>query len=289
MPWRGLAWRTRTTSPRDTEEQRRRKLIPKRETPRRRPCNGMIRWPKRTPRWPRQKHQLEIMNQQNANSSAPLRSTPGYAHAHYFYGFVYFLPMGRLDEAISELKKALELDPTALIINVNLARIYFIARQYDLAEEQFRRTAELDPNFVPLLARRMDMYEQKGNYEKAMEILRRIPKGSPQDPYLSPERFEAMRHAFAKEGAKGFWRMKLEFYKQDVKERYIAPANIAVAYAHVGDMESAFKWLEKAVSEKDEETTWMNASPSFDLFRSDPGWKELVRRVGVTPVDIRNN
>jgi serine/threonine protein kinase/tetratricopeptide (TPR) repeat protein len=214
---------------------------------------------------------------------------PGYANAHYFYGFTCLVPMGRLEEAIAELKKALELDPMSLIINANLGQTYFISRQYDLAEKQLRRTEEMDPNFGTPHNRLAELYEHNGAYEKAMEEMQQVPKGTPQNPDMGSERLQMMRRAVAGEGAKGYWRMKLEFYKQDVKRRYIAPADIAIAYAHNGDLEAAFKWLEKGTNEHDEETTWMNANPRFDIFRSDPRWKELVRRVGVTPVEIHGN
>lgn len=215
---------------------------------------------------------------------------PNYATARYFYAFNCLVPTGRLDEAIAEFKKALELDPTSLIINANLGRTYFIARQYDLAEQQFKHTEELAQGFFsPIVGRRIDMSEYQGKYEQAMALLAQLAKNNPanpKNPVMTSERLETMQRAFAKEGEKGYWSVKLEFYLQDAKRRYMAQAPIAVAYARTGDLNTAFKWLDKAVAEQDEETTWMNSSPLYDVFRSDPRWPELVRRVGVTPVQI---
>src|SRR5262249_43228632 len=42
---------------------------------------------------------------------------PRNATAHYFYGLVVLAPSGRIDEGIAELKKSLEIDPLALIVN----------------------------------------------------------------------------------------------------------------------------------------------------------------------------
>src|SRR5262249_30472777 len=42
--------------------------------------------------------------------------------AHYFYGFAVLAPIGRIDEGIAELKKSLEVDPLAVIVNTNLGR-----------------------------------------------------------------------------------------------------------------------------------------------------------------------
>src|SRR5262249_58304088 len=48
---------------------------------------------------------------------------PRNAIAHYFYGFPVLAQTGRLDEAIAEVKKSLDVDPLALIVNTNLGRI----------------------------------------------------------------------------------------------------------------------------------------------------------------------
>jgi TolB-like protein/Tfp pilus assembly protein PilF/predicted Ser/Thr protein kinase len=214
-----------------------------------------------------------------------LELNPSYANGHYFYGFICLVPMGRLEEAIAELKKALELDPFSLIINTNLGRTYFIARQYDKAREQFQRTAEIDSNFGPLAARLLEFYEREGNYEAAMEYLQRAPK-IPEIPNTGPERLARLHRAYAAGGASGYWKTKLGFYLEDVKHRYVFPAYIALACAHTGDLNKAFEWLEKAVDEYDEEAHLMNANPTFDVLRSDPRFADVVRRMGLTPVRV---
>ena len=72
---------------------------------------------------------------------------PNYATAHQWYGIDLLVALGRFDEAISEVKRALELDPLSLIINSDLGRTYYFARRYDEAIEQLRKTLEMDPNF----------------------------------------------------------------------------------------------------------------------------------------------
>src|SRR5947208_294749 len=94
---------------------------------------------------------------------------PGDANAHYFYACMCLGPTSRLEEAIGEMKKALNLDPMSLVINTNLARMYFFAGQLERAQEQSGKVLELDPAFVPLHAWRAGLYERKGMYEQAIE------------------------------------------------------------------------------------------------------------------------
>ena len=54
--------------------------------------------------------------------------------------------MGRLEEAIAEEKRALELDPLSLAINRDLPAAFYFARQYDKATKQYRKALEVDPS-----------------------------------------------------------------------------------------------------------------------------------------------
>ena len=88
-----------------------------------------------------------------------LQLNPRYANAHQWYALRYLAPMGKLDEAIAEMKRAQELDPLSPIISTNLGVAYYYARQYDQAMEQYRKTLEMDPNFIAATFRLIGIYE----------------------------------------------------------------------------------------------------------------------------------
>ncbi len=65
--------------------------------------------------------------------------------------FVYgewLTAMGRFEEAVVELERALDFDPLSSPISANLAAAYCFVRQYHRALEQIRKTVELDPSFI---------------------------------------------------------------------------------------------------------------------------------------------
>jgi len=72
---------------------------------------------------------------------------PNYATAHAWYALNLAVTQ-RYSEAIAEAKKAQEVDPLSLIINTNVAWVFYFARQYDEMLSQCQRTLELDPNFA---------------------------------------------------------------------------------------------------------------------------------------------
>ena len=94
---------------------------------------------------------------------------PNYATAHQWYGIVYFAALGRFDEAISEVKRALELDPLSLIINSDLGRTYYFARRYDEAVEQLHKTLEMDSNFYFAHRHLGCVLEVKGDFPAAIK------------------------------------------------------------------------------------------------------------------------
>jgi hypothetical protein len=50
---------------------------------------------------------------------------------------------GRTDEGFAEVKRALQLDPLSLIINITFAWVSYVMRQYEESLEQCERTIEL--------------------------------------------------------------------------------------------------------------------------------------------------
>jgi len=57
----------------------------------------------------------------------------------------------------------------------------------------------------------------------------------------------------------------------------------AQVYARLGEEEKALKELERNYEERFPLATLVNVDPASDSLRSDPRFKELVRRMGMTP------
>jgi tetratricopeptide (TPR) repeat protein len=55
--------------------------------------------------------------------------------------------MGRHDEVLKEMKRAHELDPLSLMINLNIGLVDYNQRHYDKAIEQTEKIIEMDQTF----------------------------------------------------------------------------------------------------------------------------------------------
>jgi TolB-like protein len=76
-----------------------------------------------------------------------LELNPGYAQGRMRYSDV-LSQTGRPEAAIEQMRRALESDPLSLMVNNSAGWHLYLARQYDEAIAQFKKTLELDPSFA---------------------------------------------------------------------------------------------------------------------------------------------
>ena len=62
---------------------------------------------------------------------------------------------------------------------------------------------------------------------------------------------------------------------------FVPPQAFIWIYAALGDKEHAFAWLEKAYEERSDVMTVLTEDRAFDPLRSDPRFRDLLRRMGL--------
>jgi TolB-like protein/Tfp pilus assembly protein PilF len=197
---------------------------------------------------------------------------PGYAITHQRYG-IYLNQMGRLDEAMAELKLAQELDPLSLQISVNLGSTLFLMRQYNLAIELGRKTLETDPNFFPAHVLLGMAYEQERKFSEAIAEFQRANEIEDSQTILG-----YLGYAYAISGKRAEAVKLLGELKGRSKRSYLSPYSIALIYTGLGEKDQALVWLEKAYEERDSLMAYLKVSPRLDSLRSDPRFRRLLRR-----------
>jgi hypothetical protein len=59
---------------------------------------------------------------------------------------------------------------------------------------------------------------------------------------------------------------------------------LAIRYSEIGDMESAFQHLERAIDSRDPSLVHLAVAPQFDGLRGDPRFLRCLRGMGLSPV-----
>ena len=198
---------------------------------------------------------------------------PGYATAHHWYAWHLTL-LRRYDEAIVEMKKAMNVDPLSIIINADLAELLLLAHATDESIQQSRKTIEMDPAFGLAHNHLGQAYLQKHMNTEAVAELQEAVKLSNGSPTCIANLARANVASDKKSEA-----VKLlgDLKKRSTPGQSFA-SEIAVIYASLGDTDQAMSWLEKGHEERFNPGVLIR--PGFDPLRADPRFEDLVRRSG---------
>jgi tetratricopeptide (TPR) repeat protein len=199
---------------------------------------------------------------------------PGYAIGHEWYGW-HLAALGRHEEAIAEVEKALSLDPLSPSIGADLAEELLVAHRFDEAITQSRKTLILDPFFAPAHYVLGQALVQKHNYNDAISELQKAIELSPGSTAFKAN----LAYAYAASGMLNKATKILNELKSRSPQSYSNAPEIAMIYVGLNDKNQAMAWLEKSYAERF--SPWVLMRPCFDLLRSLPAFEDLVRRIGL--------
>jgi len=201
---------------------------------------------------------------------------PNLPTAYHEYG-VFLGWKGRADEADAQMKKALELDPVSVMINTDYGMTLYCRREADRAIDQYLNAIKLDDTFVGSQLYLGLAYDQKHDYAKAEDELRKAYDNSGGIAVT----VAAFGRLYADQGKKAEAEKVLKQLEDMKKKSYVSSYYIAFIYSGLGDKDQAIQWLSRAYDEKSDYLVYLNVLPLLDDLREEPGFKELVRRVGL--------
>ena len=211
-------------------------------------------------------------------SALQLNANDAEAHMHYAS---FLLAKGRFDEAISERRDVLTLDPLSTRYITNLGQAYYFARRYNEAIGEYRQALELDPK-DPLVHEWLgDAYQRVGDEHGALAewrtglTLRGYAAVAKRISEISGTRgFAAAVRALAQS--------KLErCIRQRNRGEFVPAIDYARAYFSLNQTEKGMQWLERAYRERNRFVLFLNTDPFYDPLRGDARFDAIVMSVGV--------
>jgi TolB-like protein/Tfp pilus assembly protein PilF len=180
---------------------------------------------------------------------------------------------GRMDSQISIYQEALVSDPFAMSVLANLAGAYYAQNRADDMADMVTRMLQIDADSEwPKI---MDGWRQQvsGNAEAALDRFQTIG-GS----------MGAMGSAIA------LYDLGRDSESDEAIQSLIDRGDsfrVALAYAHRGQHDLSFEWLERAYDEHDDELTEVRMYPAFDRMHADPRWEALLEKIGISDSNAR--
>ena len=180
---------------------------------------------------------------------------------------------GQGDSAVAESLHGLHFDPLSLNLNVESGRALYFAHRYDDAITQLRRTLELDSTFARAYMLMGEVYSTIGRHADAIRNLQHaiaLTSGASRGLSLL-----GAEYGVAGEDAKA--QGVLAELERRAKTRYVPALDFAIVHVGRDDRDQAFKWLDRAYD--DHSMRPYIRGPEFDRLRGDPRYAALLRKL----------
>ena len=199
---------------------------------------------------------------------------PNYAAAHQVYGTL-LLRLGRIGDAILELKKAQILDPLSPAINTWMAEAFAHLGEHEAAIRIHLETIKFAPDYLYAYYFLVQSYVSTGRLTEAAEAAEHAVKLS-DDMSLTRSASIFLK---ANMGDLDAARNELQGLITKREGKYVSAINIASGFAVLKETDHVFQWLETALAERDSNLTWLNIDPEFDDLRDDPRFRSILQKV----------
>lgn len=205
-----------------------------------------------------------------------LEIAPTHALSHDLHGD-YLISVGRVDEGLAEVRKAVELDPLAHFNSCDLGWQYYNAGRYAEAVSQSRQNLESN-EFCPFDRLWIGQaLAQSGDFGEGQQELQLIDKYEPEWVPGLAERGSL----YALSGNKRKALEQREELSRISKSRFVDPFAFAVIEASLGNTEETLGWLERALAANSYNLVFLKQDARFGALRRDPRYADLVRRAGL--------
>jgi tetratricopeptide (TPR) repeat protein len=200
---------------------------------------------------------------------------PNYATAHHWYA-EHLTWLGRFDEAFRESERARQLDPLSLIIAADNGAILYFSRQYDRAIEKFRTVREMESNF-PRRSILISAYVENGLFADALAEMEKQQHTWSDGPWS----WSALVYIYGRSGQQAKAKQAMAKLEEWNQRQEIDAGTFAAGYLALGNKDQAFVWLEKAYAQHSNLLATLRVEPGYDSVRTDPRFRDLLRRVGL--------
>jgi TolB-like protein/Tfp pilus assembly protein PilF len=199
---------------------------------------------------------------------------PNYAEAHDGYA-AYLSATGKLNEAIAEAEKAVDLDPLSWYLNANLGMYLLRAKRLKDSKERFRKILDIG-TIHPHMHRMMgQVYLLDSKYDVGLAEIKKALDMSGNNPMI----LGVLGWGYAVAGQRAEAQKVLEELKKRSEGEYIRPYYFAQIYSGLGEKDLAFKWLVKAYEQSDISLATILVDETLDNLHSDSRFNLILQKM----------
>jgi adenylate cyclase len=238
---------------------------------------GFLLAVKKKPDWIEAEHEIRKALEINQNVEG----------GHELYSW-FLRVTGRLDEALVEAQKSLDLNPLSILANHAMADTLYYKREFDRAIEQYNRARELDPGNRGTSHGLGLCYLEKSEYDKAISEFEKTlepskGRGDLARAYLALAYSRSGRTEEARNILNDLKEISSSSKKKKKNGRFVPAFMIAWIHSALGEKEEAIEILEEAWEKGDYTSLQdLKVSPVWDPIRLDATFISLLKKVGLS-------
>jgi tetratricopeptide (TPR) repeat protein len=206
---------------------------------------------------------------------AAIHANPCDAAARVWYG-LYLTLTNRPEDAVRELRRAQQALPTSLTTHLATGFACHAGQAYDEALMQYRLAQDLDPSFYGTSVAMGLLFADQQMFEQALHVLSKASASHPRHPAL----MSTTAYAHAAAGHLDVARTAAGELFQLAERQWVSPVMQAMVHASLGDVDSAFFKLDRAVTERAPWLATVGFLRAFDPVRRDERYPALLQQIG---------
>jgi len=208
-------------------------------------------------------------------SSAVVRCDYAWCYAMWF-----LYPLGRVEQALTEMRRALELDPLDPFYNSLLGYLLHSTRQFEPAVAQLQHAIDLDPTFFFSHWFLSSIYAQNWRLDEAIAAGEKANELSGGHALT----LGALGSVYGRAGRAAEARQMLEELTARRRLTYVPSSALAWAHVGVGEVDESLEWIARGIEERDPTVvTAIKSAPIYDPLRSHPAFQALLRKMNLEP------
>ena len=193
-----------------------------------------------------------------------------YATAYHWYGLLTNV-YGEYEKSIDHLTRALELEPTSLIIPTNLSLSYLMNEQIEKSLMTYEIAAKINPDFPSNL---WNFVRCQSDHNISIEKLNNAISRNPGNPMLRRHLFWAYMQNDEVDLAKDQMIYALDHFHNNMT------VGFTQMYALLGNYDEAIRWMKIGIDSKEPSVVFMMTAYSLpNEFRSDPRFVVLMKSI----------
>jgi serine/threonine-protein kinase len=213
-----------------------------------------------------------------------LELNPSSAAIRYDYAWCYAMwflyPQGRVEQALTEMRRALELDPLDPFYNSLVGYLLHSTGQFEPAVAQLQHAIDLDPAFFFAYWFLSSVYEENGRLDEAIAVGEKANELSGRHALT----LAALGACYGRAGRTAEARRLLEELTARRRVTYVPSTALAWAHAGVGELDEGVEWTARGIEERDPTVvTALKSAPIYGRVRSHPAYPALLRKMNLEP------